>query len=133
MFRFLENARTWFHDVFKYPKVEYIPIAFQSLRDIPINSPVTRVNVYASSNEIPNVSVSPYPSQREGLYLTLSNLKAVKVRFRGGVCTVVVEPNPHVMEVLWLNAQYFPPGTIHFTVVSKDGRRLTWTNYHYRR
>lgn len=131
MFRIMKNARTWFNKVFKYPKVEYIPITFHTLSEIPTNSPVARVNVYPNANEIPSTSVSPYPSNRPGLYLTLSNHKVVKMRFRGGVCTVVVDPNPNIIEVVWLNAQYFPKGTIHFTVLAKDGRRLTWTNYHY--
>lgn len=131
MLALLENAKRWYNKVFKYPKVEYIPIAFHSLIQVPTNSPVTRVNVYPSASKISSPSVSPYPSNRPGLYLTLSNNKVVKIRFRGGVCTVVVDPSPGQMEVIWLNAQYFPKGTIHFSVLAKDGRRITWTNFHY--
>ncbi|SET13692.1 hypothetical protein [Anaerobranca gottschalkii] len=135
MFRQLKRTRDWFYKVFNYPKVEYIPISFQKIHEIPINNTSTnnfsRINVYKSLNEIP-FNIPPTTTFKPGLFLTLSHNQVVKIKFRGRVCTVVADPNPQKLEILWINSRYFPPNTtIHFTVVSKTGVRITWTNFHY--
>lgn len=130
MFRLFNNARTWFQKVFKYPKVEYIPISFRKITQIPINTSVTRVNVYPSLDAVPNIHNQLKDQHSRGLFMTINNYSVTDMRFRGGVCTVVVKPNQQIMEVVWLNSQYFPEGTtVHFTVMTKEGVRLTWTNY----
>ncbi len=130
---FIKDAKTWFQKLFRSPKVDYIPITFKTVTKIPINGPVNRVNIYPSIKDIPNISFEMNHHNENGLYMTLTNNKAINIQLRGELCTVTTTPNHQTMEILWVDDKQFQNDTtIHITMVSKDGKRLSWTNYRVR-